>query len=89
MPDLILTHRQPTVHIYILHLSTLKHSDWSMDGVTTEQTSTSEIVCATNHLTSFAILVSTQRVSLTAFSAPVHYCCTAVHVCSQSAYIFT
>lgn len=51
-------------------------SGWSMEGVTTIQTNASEVVCTSNHLTSFAILVSTQQVSLLNF---VHYSNSILH----------
>ena len=34
-----------------------------MEGVSTSQTNATEVECASNHLTSFAILVSRQEVS--------------------------
>lgn len=60
-----------------------------MDGVATEQTSANEIVCESNHLTSFAILVSTQQVSLTNIHCACTYSITAALQCVFSVYKHT
>ena len=33
------------------------YRNWSTDGVTTERLSSSQVLCTSNHLTSFAVLV--------------------------------
>ena len=44
-------------------MNSLLRSGWSTEGVATMQTNATQVECASNHLTSFAILVAPQPVS--------------------------